>query len=71
MHSAELVSRNEEQRVNHNSSVSLRFLDVPVPNSIIKHSEVQTIVSVIKNVFLGQFCCFTVYFCITFKTQAP
>lgn len=43
MHSAELVSRNEEQRVNHNRLVCLRFLDVHVPNSIIKHSQVQSL----------------------------
>lgn len=42
MHSAELVSRDEEQRVNHNNPVCVRFLGVP--SSIIKHLKVQSLV---------------------------
>ncbi len=66
MHSAELVRRNKEQRVNHNSPVWFRFLDVHVPKSIIKHSEVQTVMSAAKNLgFLGQVCRLVVIFILT------
>lgn len=55
MHSAGLVSRDEEQWVNHNNPVCVRFLDIP--HSIIKHLEGSVLGAVKCHGFLGQFCC--------------